>query len=142
MCILCRARGKTMYFTVKALHLATRDLAEILLSYGAKVNAVGESGRTPLGCACGLGGHPSDLGDTASPGEAYALASLLVSHGAKLTREGQRLWPDFLSLLVELEPELEASFSEAFKNPGVVHGSTGKALVMKAKRLKDRVTKR
>ena len=137
-----RRAGSLETTTVKALHIATRDMAEILLRHGAKVNALDEHGRTPLDLACGVGGNRNDLGDGVTSEQAYPLASLLVKHGAKLTGEGHAAWPKFLSLLVTFAPEIEASFSDTFKNPGVIRHTTAERLVRKAERLKARVTKK
>ncbi len=136
-----RRRGTMTTATVTTLHIATRDMAEILLRHGANVNALDSHGRTPLDLACGAGGNPYELGDHVRPEEAYPLASLLVRHGAKLTKEGHAAWPGFLSRLVTLAPEIEASFSDTFKNPGVIRHTTTEKLAQGAKRFKARVTK-
>ena len=131
-----RRGRRTEITTVKALHIATRDMAEILLRHDAKVNALDMKGRTPLDLACGVGGNPYEVGDHVQPQDAYHLASLLVKHGAKLTTKGHAVWPGFLSRLVTLAPEIEASFSDSFKNPGVIRYATAARL---AKRLRARV---
>lgn len=128
----------------KALHVATKDLAEILLRYGAKVNALDQKGRTPLDLACGVGGNINELGDHVRAEEAYPLASLLVKHGANLTEEGHAVWPRFLENIARdamRASGVEVSFSDAFKKPGGIRYTTAKKLVLRVKGLKARVTK-
>jgi hypothetical protein len=125
----------------KALHIATEDLAKILLELGASVNAIDGEGRTALDLACGVGeggGKP----EAAVSGElenAYSLAALLLRHGARVTGKGQRQWPSFLKALSGSLGE--STFSDEFREPRVLHHVTARAMAEKVKRLKTRVTK-
>lgn len=83
----------------KALHVAPRGLAELLLEFGARVNALDGKGHTPLDLACrvrttyrySMAPHIQKE-EPARREVAYDLAVLLMSHGAKVTRRGQRKW--------------------------------------------------
>ncbi|KAK4095782.1 hypothetical protein N658DRAFT_490443, partial [Parathielavia hyrcaniae] len=83
----------------KALHVAPRGLAELLLEFGARVNALDGTGQTPLDLACRVRtsyrysmAPQREKEEPARREAAYDLALLLMSHGAKLTRRGQRKW--------------------------------------------------
>ncbi|KAK1753330.1 SERAC1 [Echria macrotheca] len=126
---------------ISALHVATADLAEILLDHGAKVNALDDMGRTPLDYACGVGGDPLELGVQTRLEDVYPLAVVLVKHGAKLSEEGREPWRLFLELILGLAPELEGELSDSFRNPGFIRHSKVNRLVYKAKGWTSKVGK-
>lgn len=131
-----RRRQPAQRVTCKPLHVATTSQAAILLEFGAKVNVFDGKGRTPLDLACGVGGNPYELGDHVRPDEAYPLAHLLISHGARLSVEGQKIWPRFAGMISS-----EMRVSDEFMRPGVVRRTRPSAIMMKAKDLKTRLTK-
>ncbi|KAI9150045.1 SERAC1 protein [Paramyrothecium foliicola] len=87
----------------RPLHVAGQGVAEVLLLFNASVNALDSKGRTPLDLACGVGGNPFEIGDHVDPARAYALVALLLSHGALLSVEGQKIWPIFASLTSDMQ---------------------------------------
>ena len=123
--------------TCKALHVATRDMAENLLEHGADVNSIDSEGHTPLDLACGVGGNPFELGDHVQPKDVYPLAYLLVRHGAKLTAEGEKLWPQVVERISrKIEP-----LPKEFWKPGVISRLHPSYLGFTTKKLKGMMKK-
>jgi hypothetical protein len=131
------------FIVSKALHIATEDLAKLLLRLGANVNALDSEGLTALDLACGV--RPSKHGNELKvtyPRQlknAYALAALLLRHGGRVTKKGRRRWPGFLE---DLDTHTDESiFSDEFREPPVLRHATARALAEKVKRLGMRVTR-
>jgi hypothetical protein len=140
--IMCLAPVAT-FIVSKALHLATEDLARLLLRSGANVNALDSEGRTALDLACGVCHTEVEYElNVRYPGQlknAYALAALLLRHGGRVTKKGRRRWPGFLEAL---STSVGASiFSDEFREPPVLRHATARALAENVKRLGMWVTR-
>ncbi|CCF35507.1 SERAC1 [Colletotrichum higginsianum] len=129
-----RQDRSTEWVTCKPLHLVPLGLAEILIAFGAKVNVFDSKGRTPLDLACGVGGNPFEVGDHVPPLEAYSFAQFLLSHGAQLSLEGSRIWPDFVKSVSR-----SVQVPEEFLQPGVMSRASPGVVLMKIEDMKLRI---
>ena len=97
--ITCRPREGVALAQCKALHLACRDLTAMLLRLGADVNALNDSGQTPLDIVV-LGTRPT-LAD-------YEIAVLLCRKGGCVTSEAHKLVPKFVSCVESLTDNVDS----------------------------------
>jgi hypothetical protein len=69
----------------RPLHVSNQAMIELLLEYGADINALDASGYTPLDIFCGAVGNIYEIGDHIRPQEGFDVVMLLLSHGARLS---------------------------------------------------------
>lgn len=75
----------------KALHIADTRLAQVLLNYGADVNALDQNRETPLDIAFGDSGNLWEKEKASGiPAEGYKLILLLLNHGGCITKMRKR----------------------------------------------------
>jgi hypothetical protein len=101
----------------KPLHLVASPLAQILLDYGAGVNALDGNGLTPLDVALGSVGNIYEIGDHTRPEEGPRLPLLLLDHGGCVTSAGASSIQHFLKALTGHDGYPLDSLDDRLKNP-------------------------
>jgi hypothetical protein len=101
----------------KPLHLVASPLAQILLDYGADVNALDGNGFTPLDVALGVVGNIYEIGDHVLQEEGHRLPLLLLDHGGCVTGAGASSVQHFLKALTRYDGYPLDSLDDRLKNP-------------------------